>query len=47
VQVARNLLVLKIARHLNALENDDLLRDAIVPIKTKYVKYWRKISVLY
>jgi hypothetical protein len=24
-----------------------LLRDAIVPMKTKYLKYWRKIHVLY
>jgi hypothetical protein len=39
--------ILKIARHLNAFENDALLRDAIVPIKTKYLKYWRKIHVLY
>jgi hypothetical protein len=39
--------ILKIARHLNAFENDALLRDAIVPMKTKYLKYWRKIPVLY
>jgi hypothetical protein len=39
--------ILKIARHLNAFENDALLRDAIVPMKTKYLKYWRKIPVPY
>jgi hypothetical protein len=39
--------ILKIARHLNAFENDALLRNSIVPMKTKYLKYWRKILVLY
>jgi hypothetical protein len=39
--------ILKFARHLNAFENYALLRDAIVPMKTKYLKYWRKIHVLY
>ena len=39
--------ILKIARHLNAFENAALLRDAIVPMKTQYLKYWRKIPVLY
>ena len=39
--------ILKIARHISAFENDDLLRDDIVPMKTKFLKHWRKILVLY
>ncbi|WVZ92646.1 hypothetical protein U9M48_038693 [Paspalum notatum var. saurae] len=39
--------ILKIARHLNAFENDRLLRHAIVPMKDKFLKYWREILILY
>jgi hypothetical protein len=39
--------ILKIARHLNAYENHELLRDAIVPMKSKFLKYWREIPILY
>ncbi|WVZ69805.1 hypothetical protein U9M48_018534 [Paspalum notatum var. saurae] len=39
--------ILRIARHLNAYENDPLLRPAVVPIKDKFLKYWRKIPILY
>ena len=39
--------LLKIRRHLNAFESDHLLREAIIPMKTKYLKYWRKIPILY
>ncbi|KAJ1278828.1 hypothetical protein BS78_04G108900 [Paspalum vaginatum] len=39
--------ILKIARHLNAYENDDLLRQAVVPMKNKFLKYWKQISLLY
>lgn len=39
--------MLKIGRHLNAFESDHLLREAIIPMKTKYLKYWRKIPILY
>jgi hypothetical protein len=39
--------ILKIGRHLNAFESDHLLREAIIPMKTKYLKYWRKIPILY
>jgi hypothetical protein len=39
--------ILKIARHLTAFENDRLLRDAVVPMKTKILKYWRNIPILY
>jgi hypothetical protein len=33
--------ILKIARHLNAYENHELLRDAVVPMKSMFLKYWR------
>jgi hypothetical protein len=39
--------ILKIARHLNAFENDTLLRQVVVHMKDKYFKYWRDIPILY
>jgi hypothetical protein len=39
--------ILKIARHLNAYENHELLRNVVVPMKTKFLKYWREIPILY
>ncbi|WVZ74217.1 hypothetical protein U9M48_022429 [Paspalum notatum var. saurae] len=39
--------ILRIARHLNAYENDPLLRPAVVPMKDKFLKYWREIPILY
>jgi hypothetical protein len=39
--------ILKIARHLNAYENHELLRNVVVPMKTKNLKYWREIPFLY
>jgi hypothetical protein len=39
--------ILKIARHLTAFENDRLLRVAVIPMKTKFLKYWRNIPILY
>jgi hypothetical protein len=39
--------ILKIARQLNAFENNRLLREAIVPMKSKFLKYWRDILILY
>ena len=39
--------ILKIARHLNAYENHELLRQAVVPMKSKFLKYWREIPILY
>jgi hypothetical protein len=39
--------ILKIARHLNTYENDELLRQAVVPMKDKFLKYWRQIPLLY
>jgi hypothetical protein len=39
--------ILKIARHLNAYENHELLRTVVVPMKTKFLKFWRDIPILY
>jgi hypothetical protein len=39
--------IIEIADHLNQFENDSLLRDVIVPIKTKFLKYWLNIPLLY
>jgi hypothetical protein len=39
--------ILKIARNLNAYENHELLRNVVVPMKSKFLKYWREISILY
>jgi hypothetical protein len=39
--------ILDIAGHLNAYENDELLRHVIVPMKDKFLKYWRNIPMLY
>jgi hypothetical protein len=39
--------ILKIARHLNAFENDKLLRCVVVLKKDKFLKYWSDIPILY
>jgi hypothetical protein len=39
--------IIEIADHLNQFENDSLLRDVIVPMKTKFLKYWLNIPLLY
>ena len=39
--------ILAIATHLKEYENDLILRDAVVDMKTKYLKYWREIPILY
>ncbi|CAO2199873.1 unnamed protein product [Urochloa humidicola] len=39
--------VLEIASHLNAFENDKVLRNVVVPMKTKYLEYWMDIPMLY
>ncbi|CAN6309858.1 unnamed protein product [Urochloa humidicola] len=39
--------VLEIASHLNAFENDKVLRNVVVPMKTKYFEYWMDIPMLY
>jgi hypothetical protein len=39
--------IFRIARHLSSYENDELMRDVVVPMKTKFLKYWRQIPILY
>jgi hypothetical protein len=39
--------IIEIADHLNQFENDSLLRDVIVPMKSKFLKYWLNIPRLY
>jgi hypothetical protein len=39
--------ILENGRHLNAFENDHLFKQAVIPMKTKFLKYWREIPILY
>jgi hypothetical protein len=39
--------ILKIAKQLNAFENDRLLREVVIPMKSKFLKYWSDIPILY
>jgi predicted nucleic acid-binding Zn-ribbon protein len=39
--------VLEIAGHLSSYENDNLLRSVVVPMKDKFLKYWRDVPMLY
>jgi hypothetical protein len=39
--------IIEIADHLNQYENDDKLREVVVPMKTKFMKYWGTIPLLY
>jgi hypothetical protein len=39
--------IIEIAYHLNQFENNSLLRDVIVPMKTKFLKYWLNKPLLY
>jgi hypothetical protein len=39
--------IIEIVDNLNQFESDSLLRDVIVPMKSKILKYWLNISVLY
>ncbi|CAN6374124.1 unnamed protein product, partial [Urochloa humidicola] len=39
--------LLEIAGHLNSYENDKLLRSVVVPMKSKFLKYWADIPMLY
>ena len=39
--------ILNMFQHLNQYENDELLRHVIVPMKDKFLKYWRDISMFY
>jgi hypothetical protein len=36
-----------IAKHLKTYENDDLIGHAVIPMKQKFFKYWKKIPLLY
>jgi hypothetical protein len=39
--------IIEIVDHLNQFKNDSLLRDVIVHMKTKFLKYWLNIPPLY
>jgi hypothetical protein len=39
--------IIEIVDHLNQFENDSLPRDVIVTMKTKFLKYWLNIPMLY
>jgi hypothetical protein len=39
--------LIEIADHLNQFENDDKLRDVVVLMKSKFLKYWGNIPLLY
>jgi hypothetical protein len=39
--------VIEIAAHLNLFENDSKLRPVIVPMKSKFQKYWENIPLVY
>jgi hypothetical protein len=39
--------IIETVDHLNQFENDSLLRDVIVPMKIKFLKYWLNIPLLY
>jgi hypothetical protein len=39
--------IIEITDHLNQFENDSLLRDFIIPMKSKFLKYWLNIPLLY
>jgi hypothetical protein len=39
--------LIDITNHLNQFENDSLLRNSVLPMKTKFAKYWNRIPMLY
>jgi hypothetical protein len=39
--------IIDIADHLNQIENDDILREVVIPMKTKFIKYWGNVPLLY
>jgi hypothetical protein len=39
--------IIEIADHLNQYENGDKLGEVVVPMKTKFMKYWGTIPLLY
>jgi hypothetical protein len=38
--------IIKITDHLNQFENDDKLREVVIPMKYTFLKYWGTIPVL-
>jgi hypothetical protein len=38
---------IEIAAHLNHFKNDSKLRPNVVPMKSKFLKYWEKIPLMY
>ena len=39
--------IIELASQLNNYENDNLLRYIVVPMKSKFLKYWQNIAMLY
>jgi hypothetical protein len=39
--------IIEIVVHLNQFENDDRLREVVVPMKTIFIIYWVTIPLLY
>jgi hypothetical protein len=39
--------IIEIAGYLNQFENYDRLKEVVVPMKTKFIKYWGNIPLLY
>jgi hypothetical protein len=39
--------IIQIAKHLNSYEHDILLANVVFPMKTKFLKYWKDIPLLY
>jgi hypothetical protein len=39
--------IIDIVDHLNQFENNDMLREVVVSMKTKFIKYWGNIPLLY
>jgi hypothetical protein len=39
--------IIDIADHLNQFENDDKFMEVVVPMKTKFIKYWGNIPLMY
>ena len=39
--------IIQIAKHISTYEIDPLIRNVVLPMKIKFLKYWRDIPVLY
>jgi hypothetical protein len=40
-------IIIEIVDYLNQFENDDKLREVVIPMKSKFIKYWGNIPLLY